>query len=68
MKDYDRIDVSEGIDVNKTDESKEREFHYRYFLDKRFKFQPDICNGCHDVPMITVKLKEGYYYLKHSRR
>ena len=60
MKDYNRIDVPERIDVNKTDESKEWEFHYRCFLDKRFKFQPDICNGCHDVPMITVKLKEGY--------
>ena len=29
MMHYDRIDVSEGIDVNKTNKSKEREvFHY----------------------------------------
>ena len=24
------------------------------FLDKRCKFQPDICNGCHDVLMMSV--------------
>ena len=37
---YDRIDVSEGIDVNKTSESKECDIcHYWYFLNKRFKFQ-----------------------------
>ena len=35
---YDRIDVSEGIDVNKTNKSKEPEvFHYQSFLDKSFK-------------------------------
>ena len=42
---YDRIDFSEGIDVNKTGESKEHDIcHYWYFLDKWFKFQPDVCN------------------------
>ena len=30
---YDRIDVSKGIDVNKTSKSKECNiFHYRYFF------------------------------------
>ena len=45
---YDRTDVSEGIDVSKTIELKECNIcHYRYFLNKDFKFQPNICNGCH---------------------
>ena len=36
---YDRIDVSEGIDVIKTSESKECDIcHYWYFLNKGFKF------------------------------
>ena len=36
---YDRIDVSEGIDANKTSESIEWDIcHYRYFLNKSFKF------------------------------
>ena len=35
----DRIDVSEGIDVNKTRESKEHIIcYYWYFLDKEFRF------------------------------
>ena len=34
------------IDVNKTSSSKECLIcHYWYFLDKGFKFQPDVCNG-----------------------
>ena len=34
---YDRIDLSEGIDVNKTSESKDCDIcHYWYFLDKGF--------------------------------
>ena len=33
MLHFDRIDVSEGIDVNKTSESKESDIcHYCYFL------------------------------------
>ena len=40
---YDRIDVSEGIDSNKTSESKVSIIcHYCYFLDKDSKFQPDV--------------------------
>ena len=47
---HDRIDVSEGIDVNKTSKSKKCNIcHYWYFLDIEFKFQPYVCNGCHDV-------------------
>ena len=42
---YDKIDASEGIGVNKTNELKECDIcHYRYFLDKGFKFQPDVCS------------------------
>ena len=34
MLEYDRIDISEGIDVNKTSASKECNiFHYWYFKD-----------------------------------
>ena len=54
---HDRIDVSEGIDVIKTSTSKECDIcDYWYFLDEGFKFQQDICNGCHDVSMISVNL------------
>ena len=36
---YDRIDVSEGVDVNQTSESKDCDVcHYWYFLNKEFRF------------------------------
>ena len=39
---YDRYEVSERIDVNKTSTSKECDIcHYWYFLDYSFTFQPN---------------------------
>ena len=36
---YDRIDVSEGVDINRTSESEEWNIcHYWYFLNKGSKF------------------------------
>ena len=53
----DRIDVSEGINVNKTSESKQCDIcHYWYFLNKGFKFQPSVCNRCHDLLMMSINL------------
>ena len=51
MLEYDRIDISEGIDINKSsDKSKECHIcHYWYFLYKNFSYQPYVCNGCHDL-------------------
>ena len=50
MLEYDRIDIFEGTDANKTNTSKECETcHYWYFLDKGFKYEPYFCNGCHYV-------------------
>ena len=54
---FERIDVSEGIDVNKTSKSKERDIcHYWYFLNTGFKFQPYVCNRCHDLLMMSMNL------------
>ena len=66
MLEYDKIDISEGIDVNKISASKECGiFHYWYFKDIGFKYEPYLCNGCHalikkamafnDVAIIYVK-------------
>ena len=47
---YKRTDISEGIDVNKTNLSKECDIcHYWYFKDIGFKYEPYLCNGCHDL-------------------
>ena len=50
MLEYDRIDISEGGDVNKTSLSKENDIcHYLYFKTIGFKYEPYLCNGCHDL-------------------
>ena len=54
---YDRIDVSEGIDGNKTSASKECDIcHYWYFLNYSFKFQSNVYNTCHDLLMMSINL------------
>ena len=51
---FNRINVSEGIFVNKTSASKERDIcHYCYFLNKVFKFQRNVCNRCFDLLMMS---------------
>ena len=57
MLEYDRIDISEGIDVNKTNASKECDIcHYWYFKDIGFKYEPYLCNGCHDLTQNAMLL------------
>ena len=54
---FDKIDVSEGTGVNKTSASKECDIcYYWYFLNKGFKFQPYVCNRCHDLLMMSMTL------------
>ena len=55
MLEYNRIDILEEIDVNKTSASKECDIcHYWYFNDIGFKYEPYLCNGCHDLMQKTV--------------
>ena len=54
---FDRFDISEGIDVNTTSVSKECDIcHYCHFLNEGFKFQPYVCNRCHDLLMMSMNL------------
>ena len=58
MIEYDRIDLDEGIDVNKTSSSRESWLcHFWYFLDKDFNYQKHYCDGCHDMSMKVVSIK-----------
>ena len=55
---YQNINVSEGIDLNKTSESKKCElWHYWFFKDIGFKFEEHACNGCHDLLTMAYSLK-----------
>ena len=56
---FDRIDVSEGTDINKISTSKECDIcHYWYFLNKRSKFHPNVCNRCNDLLMMSMNLSD----------
>ena len=58
MLKYQKIDVSEGIDVDKLSASEECELcHYWFFKDVGFKFEKHVCNGCHDLLTMAYSLK-----------
>ena len=68
MLEYDRIDISEGIDVNKTSASKECDIcHYWYFKDIGFKYEKYLCNGCHDLMQKAMSFNNvAIFYVKGS--
>ena len=67
MLEYDRIDVSEKIDINKTNASKECDIcHYLYSLDKSFKYEPYFCNGCHDLMQKAMNFNVAIVSIKGS--
>ena len=58
MLQYEKIDVSEWIDVNKTSSSKWCElFPYWCFRDIGFKFEEHVCDGCNDLLTMAYSFK-----------
>ena len=56
---FGRIDGSEQIDINKASTSKEWDVcYYWYFVNYSFKFQPNVCNRCHGLLTVSVKLSD----------
>ena len=59
MLEYERIDISEGIDVDKTNLSKECDIcHYWYFKDIGFKYGPYLMQkamGFNDIAIVYIK-------------
>ena len=66
MLEYDRIDISEGIDINKCEEISARCSLCKcyYFLDKNFSYGPFLCNnGCYDMSLKAVSINHnGNHY------
>ena len=53
MIEYERTDISEGIDINKSNKSKECTLcHYWYFLDKNFSYGPHLCDRYYNIIQI----------------
>ena len=61
MLENDRIDISEGIEMNKANASKECDIcHYWYFLDKNFNYEPyhDLMQKAmnfNDMAIVSIK-------------
>ena len=58
MLQYDRIDVSEGIDLAKSSNSKRYMICHYCFLNHRYKFQDYVCNGFNDFSMLCLKISD----------
>ena len=56
---YQKINISEEIDINKTNASKESELcHFWFFKDIGFKFKEHACNKSHDLLTIAYSFKD----------
>ena len=68
MLEYDIIGISEGIDVSKTNASKECDIcHYWYLKDIGLKYEPYLCNGCHGLMQKAMSFNDvAIVYIKGS--
>ena len=62
MLEYDRIDISECIDIKKCQETSRgcSLCKFYYFLDKNFNYfnyGPYLCNGCYDMSLKAISKK-----------
>ena len=59
MLEYNRIDISEGIDINKCKKTSARcsLCKFYYFLDKNFSYGPFLCNGCYDMSLKAISMQ-----------
>ena len=55
---YDRIDISNGIDLAKSSNSKECMICHFFFFNCGFEFQDFVCNDCHDLTMLSVNISD----------
>ena len=54
----DQADITEGIDFNKTNKSRECKFcHYWYYLNKNFSYGPFTCDGCYAIVQKSTDFK-----------
>ena len=56
MLDYNRIDISDGVDPTSSNKNKECLIFHYFFFKHGFKFQDFAYNGCHDLTMLSVNI------------
>ena len=68
MLEYDRLDISGGIDIKKCKETSRECIlcKFCYFLDKNFNYGLYICDGCYDISMKAVRM-QNLTVINHNR-
>ena len=56
MLHYDRIDISKGIDLAKSNNSRECMVCHYWLFNHGFEFQDSVCNGCNNLTMLSVNI------------
>ena len=59
MLEYDRIGISEGIDVNRHEDTSRKcnLCQYYYFINKNFNNQRYLCDGYHDMSVKALSMQ-----------
>ena len=58
MLEYDKIDITEGINLDKTNKSRECMFcYYWYYLNKNCSYGPFTCDGCYNIVQKSTDFK-----------
>ena len=58
MLKYDKIDITEGIDVDKNNKSRECMFcYYWYYLNKNFSYGPFTCDNRYNIVQRSTDFK-----------
>ena len=55
---YNGTDLSKGIDVPKSNNSKECIVCHYCFFNHGFKFQDSVCSGCHDLTKLCLNISD----------
>ena len=66
---YDRINSSESMDINKTDDSRECIICHYYYFTKKNRYKACLCNGCRNLiqksmefVIVTATITSTCYY------
>ena len=58
MLQYDRIDISEGIDPTKSNKTRECMICHYFFFNHGFKFEDYVCNCWDDLSMLCLNISD----------
>ena len=53
-----RIDIKEGIDSTRSNNSRKCMICHYFFFNHGSKFQDYVCNGCHDLTMLSFNISD----------